>query len=203
MDDHWACKGGAVLCPVPSEPGTIRVWPLDTFHAALHRHRIVRAAHIGMLWGSFFYPLPKFTPQPPYPTPRMPVLYSFSLTSDALLLLFPPLNRIAILSIDRFTTDLVTQGGPVNLNLRNIGYGRHIFSSPVNMSYTNGNFSYIAQNCHMQWNGSTVTCTAPPGVGRSHRWTMQLFGFDGFTSPPEVVTNYKGPILYVGDVWVR
>ncbi len=84
----------------------------------------------------------------------------------------------------------------MNINIKNIGYGRHVFSIPVAMSYTNGNFSYVAQNCHVQWNGSTVTCTAPPGVGKGHRWTMNLFGFEGFQSAPSVVTNYKGPVLY-------
>jgi hypothetical protein len=104
--------------------------------------------------------------------------------------------RAVIISIDRFTTDLYTQGGPVNLGIRNIGFGRHVVSSPVSMSYSNGNFTYDALGCHVQWNGSTVSCVAAPGVGRAHRWTMALYSFGGFTSPPDVVTNYKGPILY-------
>ena len=106
------------------------------------------------------------------------------------------LIRSEILGIDRFTTDIGTPGGPVNLDIRQIGYGRHVFSLPVSMQYTNGNFSYTAIGCHVQWNGSTVTCVAPPGVGKSHRWTMDLFGQSGIQSPPGIVTNYKGPVLY-------
>ncbi len=101
------------------------------------------------------------------------------------------------MGIDRFTTDLVTAGGPVNVDIRNMGWGRHVSAQPVSMSYRNPrNFSYVAQNCHVQWNGSTVSCIAPPGVGKGHRWTLILNGFDGFESPPSIVTNYKPPVLY-------
>lgn len=105
-------------------------------------------------------------------------------------------DQPAIVSIDRFTTDLTTRGGPVNIALRNMGFGRHVVSLPVDMSYSNGINDYNALGCQMLWNGSTVTCIADEGVGRGHRWTMQLFGFAGFESPPSAITNYKPPVVY-------
>lgn len=64
------------------------------------------------------------------------------------------------------------------------------------MTYGNANYSYVALNCHMSWNGSVVHCIAPPGVSRDLRWTMYLHGEEGYLSPPDVVLNYKPPRLY-------
>jgi hypothetical protein len=84
----------------------------------------------------------------------------------------------------------------VNIIIRNMGFGRHIFSMPVNMTYGNANYSYVALNCQVSWNGSVVSCIAPPGVSRDLRWTMRLHGEPGLSSPPGVVLNYKPPRLY-------
>ena len=98
--------------------------------------------------------------------------------------------------LDRFTTDLPTPGGPVNIEIRNIGYGRHVLSMAVNMSYANFEYSYIADDCRVAWNGSMVSCIAVPGVSRSLRWTMSIHGFPGILSAPSVVLNYKPPVIY-------
>ena len=101
-----------------------------------------------------------------------------------------------VLGIDRFTTDLPTQGGPVNIILQNVGFGRHAYSLPMNMTYANSNYSYVAQACQVAWNGSVVSCIAPPGVSRDLRWTGFLFGVQGYLSASNVVLNYKPPRLY-------
>ena len=106
------------------------------------------------------------------------------------------LCRPQILSIDRFTTDMTTQGGPVNVHIRNMGFGRHVSTLNVGMVFRNDNNSYVASQCHMHWNGSTVSCVAPEGVGKGHRWTMLWGNTTSPQSPPGVVTNYKGPVLY-------
>ena len=109
-----------------------------------------------------------------------------------LVLCFRPL----ITGIDPVTIDLSTRGGVVNLYVRNIGFGRHVITLPIGMKYSNGNYSYVAQNCFVWWNGSMVTCSAPPGVSRGHRWTMSLGGVFGAPSASNIVTNYNGPVLF-------
>ncbi len=108
----------------------------------------------------------------------------------------PPPCRPRITAIDRFTTDLTTKGGPVNVHVRNMGFGRHVSTLLVGMTFRNANFSYTATNCFMHWNGSTVSCVAPEGVGNRHRWTMLWANVTSNQSEPGVVTNYKGPVLY-------
>lgn len=104
--------------------------------------------------------------------------------------------RPQVLAIDIATSSLATAGGPVNLYVRQLGFGRHAMALNVGMHYGNGNYSYIATGCHMWWNGSYVSCVAPPGVGRNHRWVMYINGFSGLLSPPSVVISYRPPVLY-------
>lgn len=84
----------------------------------------------------------------------------------------------------------------MNLYITNIGFGRHVFSQPVNMSYGNALYDFQAYDCHVGWNGSVVSCIAPPGASRGLRWTMTINGFQGYLSAPDVVLNYKPPVLY-------
>jgi hypothetical protein len=104
--------------------------------------------------------------------------------------------RPNITRIDRFTTDLLTRGGPVNLDIENMGWGRFISSASIEMTYANLNNSYAAYGCYIHWNGSRISCMAPAGVGRGHRWTPRFNGFLGTQSPPSAITNYKRPVLY-------
>jgi hypothetical protein len=77
-----------------------------------------------------------------------------------------------------------------------MGYGRHAAVMSVGMTYANLNNSYVAKDCYMRKNGSTVTCNAVAGVGKRHRWTMNWNGYTGYQSPADVYTNYKPPVLY-------
>lgn len=84
----------------------------------------------------------------------------------------------------------------MHLFLRSLGYGRHIVSATLNVTYGNGPYQYVAQQCHMDWSGTEMTCIAPPGVARDLRWSVNLNGFPGILSPPGVVLNYNPPVLY-------
>ena len=101
-----------------------------------------------------------------------------------------------IYSISKYSTDLTTAGGPVHLTVRNMGYGRYMSQVVVGATYNNLNNSYVASDCYVHFNGSLVTCTAPEGVGRGHRWIVSINGVPGPQTNGTIITNYKGPVLY-------